>query len=80
MVRRSLRVSLVVGTVLTAINQGNALLAGGLDWSLALRVLFTYAVPFLVSLYAMRGTVLAPGLDEPDRSVGACTTPESRLP
>ena len=32
-VKRAIRVGLIVGTVLTAINQGDALLAGaGLDW------------------------------------------------
>ena len=48
-VKRSLAVMLVVGTVLNAINQGDALLAGGsIDWA---QVILTVCVPFLVSTY-----------------------------
>jgi hypothetical protein len=48
-VRRSLAVALVVGTVLNAINQGDALLGGQplVLWKLAL----TYFVPFAVASY-----------------------------
>ena len=48
-VRRSLMVTLVVGTALNAINQGAEMLAGEppVLWKLAL----TYAVPFLVASY-----------------------------
>jgi hypothetical protein len=46
---RSLRVALVVGTVLTLINQGDAILATArVDW---LKALLTYAVPYAVSTY-----------------------------
>lgn len=47
--RNSVRIALVVGTILTLINQGDLLLAGGFPpvWKLAL----TYLVPFCVSSY-----------------------------
>ncbi len=50
-VHDGVRVSAVVGTLLTAVNQGQVLLAGDLTVSVAARVLFTYAVPFAVSLF-----------------------------
>jgi sulfur relay (sulfurtransferase) DsrF/TusC family protein len=48
-VRRSLGVALIVGTILNAINQGEAILAGAgiVVWKL----LLTYAVPFVVASY-----------------------------
>jgi hypothetical protein len=48
-VRRSLGVALVIGTILNAINQGDAILAGMgiVVWKL----LLTYAVPFAVASY-----------------------------
>jgi hypothetical protein len=56
-VRRSLTVALVIGTVLNAINQGPELVSGEplVLWKLAL----TYCVPFCVASYgafsALRG-------------------------
>ena len=51
LVRRSTIVALIVGSVLLAINQGDALLAG--TWSPALlwKVPLTYAVPFIVATW-----------------------------
>ncbi|QQS13195.1 MAG: nitrate/nitrite transporter NrtS [Rhodospirillales bacterium] len=47
--RRSLGVAAVVGTLLNAINQGDALFSGGgIDW---LKLGLTYCVPFLVATY-----------------------------
>jgi len=48
-VRRSLLVALIVGTILTAINQGNLILRG--DWpdSLYWKIPLTYAVPYCVA-------------------------------
>jgi hypothetical protein len=48
---------LVVGTVLTLINQGESLLHGPPGVGLTARIGLTYLVPFLVSLFAMRGTI-----------------------
>jgi hypothetical protein len=49
LVRRSLIVALIVGTILTAINQGNIILRG--DWpdSLYWKIPLTYAVPYCVA-------------------------------
>jgi hypothetical protein len=51
MLKRSLIASLVVGTVLTALNQGDILLSG--QWSNALywKIPLTYCVPFVVATY-----------------------------
>ena len=51
MLRRSLVVSLVVGTVLTAINQGDDVFAGRWTSTLIWQIPLTYLVPFLVSTY-----------------------------
>ncbi len=47
--RRATGVAAVVGTLLTAINQGDAILAGHID---VLKILLTYLVPFCVSVYS----------------------------
>ena len=51
MLRRSLSVAVVVGTVLTLLNQGDIIFAG--DWKSALywKVPLTYCVPFCVATY-----------------------------
>ena len=56
--RRSLMVGLVVGTILNLINQGDAIVSGGtvIGWKLCL----TYCVPFLVSSYGAYGALSAP--------------------
>ena len=51
MLRRSLIASLVVGTVLTALNQGDAILSGQFAGALAWKIPLTYCVPFLVATY-----------------------------
>ena len=63
MVVRAIKVALVVGTALTIVNLGRELASGATSLDLALRVAFTYSVPFIVSLYSMRGTAeeLRPG-------------------
>ena len=55
--RQSLIVTLVVGTLLNLINQGDALVTGGpVNWA---KLILTYAVPFCVASYgawsALRG-------------------------
>jgi hypothetical protein len=49
MLRRSLWTSLVVGTILVAINQGNVLAGGDFPGSLAWKIPLTYLVPFCVA-------------------------------
>src|SRR5215468_1988175 len=51
LLRRSVGIALVVGTVLAAINQGDALLSGRWDTPLAWKVPLTYLVPFLVATW-----------------------------
>ena len=51
MLRRSLIASVVVGTALTALNQGDAILTGQLSSALAWKIPLTYCVPFLVATY-----------------------------
>jgi hypothetical protein len=51
MLKRSLIATLVVGTILTLLNQGDALLSGHWDNSLYWKVPLTYCVPFLVATY-----------------------------
>ena len=51
MLRRSLVAAVVVGTVLTALNQGDNLLSGRWDAALYWKVPLTYCVPFIVATY-----------------------------
>jgi hypothetical protein len=47
--RRTATIALVVGLVLTAVNQLDVLLSGGATWVTGLKVLTNFAVPFVVS-------------------------------
>ncbi|WP_413431685.1 nitrate/nitrite transporter NrtS [Crateriforma spongiae] len=47
--RRGLAYSLVVGTILVGINQGDVIFSGGASWRHLLKIGLTYMVPFLVS-------------------------------
>ena len=49
---RAIKVALLVGTILVAINQGSALLAGQFSAALWLKIALTYLVPYCVSTYA----------------------------
>ena len=55
LLRRSLVIALVVGTLLTAINQGNIIAQGHFPLILAWKIPLTYCVPFCV---AMTGAIL----------------------
>ena len=59
LVKRSLKVAVIVGTILVAINQGDALLAGGLPAEAVWKIPMTYLVPYCVSTYASVSAVLA---------------------
>jgi hypothetical protein len=41
--------ALVVGTWLTAINQGDVLVSSGLHWHVALKIFLNYLTPFVVA-------------------------------
>ncbi len=49
LVGRSLVICLIVGTILTAINQGNVIVQGDFPAALAWKVPLTYAVPYCVA-------------------------------
>jgi len=49
---RGIKVGVVVGTLLTAINYGDVLLAGEFLPMMYGKILLTYCVPFCVSTYA----------------------------
>ena len=51
MLKRSAIASLVVGTILTALNQGDLLLTGQWNSALYWKIPLTYCVPFLVATY-----------------------------
>jgi hypothetical protein len=51
MLVRSFLTALLVGTVLTAINHGNHIVAGEIKWELAWKVPLTYCVPFCVATW-----------------------------
>ncbi|MBI2936218.1 MAG: nitrate/nitrite transporter NrtS [Chloroflexi bacterium] len=51
MLRRSCWTCLVVGTVLTAINQGTVIFGGHFPPTLLWKVPLTYSVPFLVATW-----------------------------
>ena len=51
-VARSLRISLVVGTILVLINHLDSLIAGTVNGALAGKILLTYMVPYAVSSYS----------------------------
>jgi hypothetical protein len=50
--KTSVLTALVVGTILTMINQGNLILAGDFPAMLLWKIPLTYSVPFLVSSFA----------------------------
>jgi hypothetical protein len=47
--RRTVTVALVVGTLLTVINQGDRLVSGDADLVVALRIAANYLIPWVVS-------------------------------
>jgi hypothetical protein len=62
-IRRSAKVSMIVGTILIGINQGNLILVGSLSPDLFWKVPLTYCVPFAVSTYAAVDAIITRGLD-----------------
>ena len=58
-VLRSLKVGGIVGSILVAINQGDALLSGQFSGAVAWKIPLTYLVPYCVSTYASVSAVRA---------------------
>lgn len=50
--RRAVYVALIVGTILTIINQGDVLLAGAITPLVVAKILLTYTVPYSVSTFS----------------------------
>jgi hypothetical protein len=71
LMRRSLVVALTVGTILTAINQGNIIVRGDFPESLYWKVPLTYAVPYCVAttgaILNARRPVISPMFEDIDR-------------
>ena len=51
MLKRSLVAALVVGTVLTALNQGDLIVSGSWNNAMLWKIPLTYCVPFMVATY-----------------------------
>ena len=62
--RNAIATALVVGSVLTAINQGNVLANGHFPSELRWKIPLTYAVPYLVSTWAVLRISLIRSADE----------------
>lgn len=60
---RSLRIAVLVGTVLVAINHAGRLLHGPLTAGLAIQILLTYLVPFCVATWGALGSARVPADD-----------------
>ena len=58
-IARSLKVSVIVGTILIGINHGDALVGGEAATDLAWKVPLTYLVPYAVSTYAAVDAILS---------------------
>ena len=52
LLKRSMRIAAVIGSVLLLINQGDALVTGQFDRSLVWKIPLTFAVPFIVATWS----------------------------
>ncbi|MEP7704915.1 nitrate/nitrite transporter NrtS [Paraglaciecola sp. 25GB23A] len=50
--KRSIKVAVIVGTILMLINHGDILLYGDIEVHHLLKIVLTYLVPYLVSTYS----------------------------
>ena len=57
---RAVKVALMVGCVLVAINHGDALLAGNINGALMVKAALTFLVPFSVSVYSSTAAIRNP--------------------
>jgi hypothetical protein len=64
LLRRSFLTAIFVGTVLTAINQGNVILNGSLSATVIGKAALTYCVPFCVATW---GALINSQLQPPDK-------------
>ena len=67
---RGLKYAVVVGTVLIAINHGNAVLASGLTSTHYVKMGLTVIVPFVVSVFSSCGALIESGAYRPSTPNG----------
>ena len=60
MLKRSVRIALIVGTLLIVVNQGDLLLGGRWSPALAWQIPLTHLGPFLVATYGALGQSRVP--------------------
>ena len=59
-VRRAIKYSVIVGTVLISINHGDSLLKGNIDKLKVVKIILTYSVPYIVStLSSVQATIFS---------------------
>jgi hypothetical protein len=56
---RSIKVAMVVGTILTMINHSDTILAFGINSQIMIKIMLTYCVPYCVSTYSSVGALMA---------------------
>jgi hypothetical protein len=69
-VRRATAVAIVVGTILVAINHGDAIVRGDLGVGRLLRIALTVMVPYCVSTYSSVSALRASAREHRDVSQG----------
>jgi len=70
-VLRSLKVALLVGTVLAFINHYDAILSGSLSSVELVKVLVTYAVPYSVATFGSASQAMQMDSDSPQRGAAS---------
>ena len=65
---RSLKVALIVGTVLALINHYDAIVSGRLGSTGVLQILLTYVVPYSVATFGSASVGVQAELSDPNRS------------
>lgn len=79
MLKRSAIASVVVGTILTALNQGDLLLSGQWNSALYWKIPLTYCVPFLVATYGALTNSQRKKTPRPEGGRGvACRKPDKK--
>jgi hypothetical protein len=69
--RRATRMALVVGSILIAINHGDAILEGKITRARLFRMVLTLVVPYLVSTFSSVGAIRGLQRPSPSREAGA---------
>lgn len=80
--RRTVTVALIVGTLLTLINQGDRMISGDVDLATGLRILANYLIPWCVSSigYISARRAAPPSGQELPETGGAPVAPPGQRP